>query len=165
MSISAIVWGIFILCVMIGSILIDLLMRTYFPTRRTLARRIIGTCSMLPSLIIFAILAAYPNLSGHTVIGLIVTAYGPLAWCILVRDPVLVDMAPKMSGTLYGITDLFYSAGGFAVPIICDALVNDYAVGSQWRPVWICIIGCNVAWIILYVGFCKSEEADFSVKL
>ena len=90
--------------------------------------------------------------------------HGSVAWCILVRDPVLVDMAPKMSGTLYGITDLFYSAGGFAVPIICDTLVDDYGVSRQWRPVWICIIGCNVAWIILYVGFCKSEESQFSVK-
>lgn len=158
------VLGIFIVCNLTGSIFIDWLLRTHFPTRRTLTRRIIGTCAMAPSLIIFGILAGYQNLNGHTVVGLIVAGYGPLSWCLLVRDPVMVDMAPKLGGTLFGIGDLVYSAGGFAVPIICDALVKDYGVASQWRPVWMCIIGCNVVWVMLYVCFCKSEETQFSVK-
>ena len=46
---------------------------------------------------------------------------------------VFVDMAPKISGTLYALNSMFYSAGGFAVPILGDALVSDYRDVESWR--------------------------------
>ena len=77
----------------------------------------------------------------------------------------MVDMAPKMAGTLYGVTDLFYSAGGFVVPLITSRLVSDYRVAEQWRSVWLAIIGCSVLYVFIYIALCKSEETRFSIDL
>ena len=71
-------------------------------------------------------------------------------------------MAPKISGTLHGLVDTVYSAGGFVVPIIGNALVSDYSMAIKWRPVWISVIACCVIWLIVYNCFCKSKETRFS---
>ena len=49
-------------------------------------------------------------------------------------------MAPKISGTLFGLTDIFYSAGGFVVPILGNALVADYSDAVSWRPLWLAVV-------------------------
>ena len=74
-------------------------------------------------------------------------------------------MAPKISGTLHGLVDTVYSAGGFVVPIIGNTLVSDYSVAIEWRPVWISVIVCCVIWLIVYNCFCESKETRFSGKV
>ena len=163
---SAIIWGTFIVFVGVGSIVIDYIIRKWFVKRRTLARRLVCIATIMPSLIVFACLAGLPkSLNGETVVCLIAFAMGCFTWCQLVREPVMVDMAPKMAGTLYGVADLFYSAGGFVVPLITSAIVSDYRVADQWRSVWISIIGFNVLFTIIYGVFCKSDETEFSIDL
>ena len=121
---------------------------------------------IVPSLVIFACLAGLSSaLSGDLVVCLIAFAQGCFTWCQVVREPVMIDMAPKMAGTLFGVTDLFYSAGGFVVPLITSALVADYRDADEWRSVWILIIGFNVLYTIIYNALCKSDETEFSVNL
>ena len=59
-------------------------------------------------------------------------------------------MAPKISGTLFGLTDIFYSAGGFVVPILGNTLVADYSDAISWRPLWIAVILSCLLGIYLY---------------
>ena len=77
----------------------------------------------------------------------------------------MVDIAPKMAGTLYGVADLFYAANGFVVPLISSAFVTDFSVAVQWRFVWLFVIVSNVLFAVIYTSLCKSEESDFSIKL
>ena len=77
--------GVFIFCCMIGSIGIDVFIKTL--KSRTRARQIVTTISVIPAVIFFSILAGVRDISGLTFIGLIVASYGPVAWGILSRDP------------------------------------------------------------------------------
>ena len=77
----------------------------------------------------------------------------------------MVDIAPKMAGTLYGVADLFYAANGFVVPLISSVFVTDFGVAVQWRFVWLFVIVSNVLFVVIYTLLCKSEESDFSIKL
>ena len=90
------------------------------------------------------------DIDGSLFIGLIIAAYGSLGFAIVCRDPVLLDMAPKLAGTLHGLVDTIYSAGGFVVPIIGNALVDDYTIAVKWRPVWISVVGCCLVWLIVF---------------
>ena len=90
---------------------------------------------------------------------------GCFTWCVMVRDPIMVDIAPKMAGTLYGIADLFYAANGFVVPLISSAFVTDFSIAVQWRSVWLFVIVANVLFVVIYTTLCKSEESDFSIQL
>ena len=73
---------------------------------------------------------------------------------------VFVDMAPKISGTLYALNSMFYSAGGFAVPILGDALVSDYSDAESWRPLWLAVIVSCLLGILLV----KSLSTFINIK-
>ena len=163
---SAIIWGMVLVFVGSGTFTIDYIINKWFATRRTFARQLICIIMIMPSLIVCTCLAAMPNvMSGETVVCLLAIAQGCFTWCLMVRDPVMVDMAPKLAGTLYGVADLFYAANGFVVPLLSSAFVTDYSVAVQWRSVWLLVIVFNVLFVIIYTLLCKSEETDFSMKL
>ena len=46
-------------------------------------------------------------------------------------------MAPRLAGVLHGIGDACYSAGGFVVPLMINAMITDdpYLI-SSWNIVW-----------------------------
>ena len=71
-------------------------------------------------------------------------------------------MAPNMAGSLHGLVDTIYSAGGFVVPIIGNTLVGDYSKPKEWMYVWIAVIICCFVWMFSYVFFVKSKETAFS---
>ena len=76
-----------ILFSLIGSAGSDLIIRKYFPFNRTLARRIITTCGLIPTMVLFAVVTGLTDIGGSLFIGLIVAAYGSLAFAIVCRDP------------------------------------------------------------------------------
>ena len=39
--------------------------------------------------------------------------------------PTFCDMAPRLAGVLHGIGDACYSAGGFVVPLMINAMITD----------------------------------------
>ena len=87
------------------------------------------------------------------------------ALAIICRDPVLVDMAPLMAGSLHGIIDTLYSLGGIVVPILCNSLIYyDADMEATWTSVWTLLYGSMGLWLIIYITMCKSKEANFSVK-
>ena len=141
-----------------GTFTIDFIINKWFATRRTFARQLICIIMIMPSLIVCTCLAAMPNvMSGDTIVCLLAISQGCFSWCLMVRDPVMVDMAPKLAGTLYGVADLFYAANGFVVPLLSSAFVTDYSVAVQWRSVWLLVIGFNVLFVVIYI-YCANRK-------
>ena len=73
-------------------------------------------------------------------------------------------MAPKISGTLFGLTDIFYSAGGFAVPILGNALVSDYSDAVSWRPLWIAVILSCLSGVHFYQNLTSTVTLHFGAN-
>ena len=45
--------------------------------------------------------------------------------CGNLEKPTFCDMAPRLAGVLHGIGDACYSAGGFVVPLMINAMITD----------------------------------------
>ena len=59
----------------------------------------------------------------------------------------------------------YVSSGGFAVPIMCNALIGDYSSADDWTTIWFTSVGFLLLWGLVYSIFIKCEEAEFSIAL
>ena len=96
-------------------------------------------------------------------------------------------MAPRLAGVLHGIGDACYSAGGFVVPLMINAMITDdpYLIRlrdstlsipsliwlktrtversliSSWNVVWYVCAGFSAAGVLVYWAFATCEEQQW----
>ena len=124
----------------LGTLTIDFILRRFKQLNRTTARRSSTTLGLVPALVL-ACLFNYTSIFANASVAILTTVYGLSALATICRDPVLVDMAPLLAGTLHGLIDTIYSLGGIVVPIMCNALVkSDAELDTSWTPVWTALV-------------------------
>ena len=149
----------------VGTLIIDFILRSKPDLKRTTARRTSSTLGLLPGIVLVCIFSYTTLLNNYAVI-ILTSIYGLSALATICRDPVLVDMAPLMAGTLHGLIDTIYSLGGIVVPIMCNSLLEkDPALDSSWVPVWTALTVALSSWFLIYNTTVKSQEASFSIAL
>ena len=102
-----------------ASIGTDYFIRNQNKLSTTWIRKIVLSVGLVPML---AVLVAMTQVGCQAplIVGLLCTAYGFSGIAAICGTPVLVDIAPRFAGTLHGVADTFYSACGFAVPLMCS---------------------------------------------
>lgn len=149
----------------IGTLIIDFILRSKPDLKRTTARRTSSTLGLVPGIILVCIFS-YTNMLNNYAIIILTSIYGLSALATICRDPVLVDMAPLMAGTLHGLIDTIYSLGGIVVPIMCNSLLDSNPVlDSSWVPVWTALTVALSSWLLIYNTTVESQEASFSIAL
>ena len=149
----------------LGTLTIDFILRRFKQLNRTTARRSSTTLGLVPALVL-ACLFNYTSIFANASVAILTTVYGLSALATICRDPVLVDMAPLLAGTLHGLIDTIYSLGGIVVPIMCNALVkSDAELDTSWTPVWTALVVAISCWMVIYNSTVKSKEAAFSTSL
>ena len=145
----------------LGSLGIDYWLRNSNVSRTT-ARRTATLLGLVPAILLVSLFTYVESLSDWA-IPIFTIVYGLSAFAIICRDPVLVDMAPLMAGTLHGVIDTIYSLGGIVVPILCNALVYyDADMERTWTSVWALGYGSLALWLGIYMTTVKSEKANFT---
>jgi len=148
-----------------GTIVIDYLLRSKSSLNRTTARRTSTSIGLIPAVVLIC-LFSYTSIFNNVSIIILTLIYGLTALATICRDPVLVDMAPLMAGTLHGLIDTIYSLGGVVVPIMCNALLEqDASLDTSWVPVWTALVVALSSWLLIYNASVKSKEATFSTSL
>ena len=148
-----------------GTIIIDYLLRSKPSLNRTTARRTSTSIGLIPAVVLIC-LFSYTSIFNNVSIIILTLIYGLTALATICRDPVLVDMAPLMAGTLHGLIDTIYSLGGVVVPIMCNALLEqDASLDTSWVPVWTALVVALSSWLLIYNASVKSKEATFSTSL
>jgi len=128
---------------------------------KTKLRKIWNLFAFVPAIVTLCFISLC-GCNSAGVITLICIAYGMRGFGSAVQTPTFCDMAPRLAGVLHGIGDACYSAGGFVVPLMINAMITDdpYLI-SSWNVVWYVCAGFSAAGVIVYWAFATCEEQQW----
>ncbi|XP_064628934.1 sialin-like [Lineus longissimus] len=76
--------------------------------------------------------------------------------------PNCVDIAPRYSGTIFGLVNTFGTITGIVAPLVVGALTKNNQTQEQWRYIFFIAGGFCACSAIPYIIFAKAERAPWS---
>ncbi|XP_069959167.1 putative inorganic phosphate cotransporter [Cherax quadricarinatus] len=126
-------------------------------------RRIFSILAMwVPAVVVIGV--AYGGCQWEVTVALICLALffnGAITTSVIVNS---TDIAPNLSGTLFGISNTFASIISFIVPVVTGLITNHQETLAQWRKVfWVCVPMYTLT-EIFYLIFVSSNVQPWNFR-
>ncbi|XP_075399613.1 putative small intestine urate exporter [Tenrec ecaudatus] len=147
------------ICIILGGLLADFLLSRKILRLITIRKLFTAIGALLPSMLMVSLY--WVRSSASTTVAFLILSPGLSSLCDSGALVNILDIAPRYTGFLKGLSQVFAHTAGAISPTVSGFFLNQYAE-LGWRHVFLLSAAINVSGLIFYLIFGKADIQDWA---